>query len=514
MKNKLPSPQIIDPSKEALHAILRNDFESFLLKFLPLVVGKKKIRKGKLLALFAEIGRVMEEGDEKRVIVNTPPRSSKSTVFSVCFVAWLLGRNPTLEIAVVCHSKTLGKKFARQCLKLMQSDEYKAVFPGTIIPEKSASVEYFQTTKGGSRIAVTTRTGFTGHGADVLITDDPLDAKKVNSDSYREKVNEDFPGGFLTRLNDPQKGLVLLLMQRLHARDLTGYLEERFDSFKKVALPLIAEENQAVEFHGFRWNLRKGDLTDPDLWTLDEVEERKKALGLPVFKTQMQQNPPPPGAGWIKQRHFPTYTNIPARCKDTVFSIDMAGEGDEGTSYSVCQVWQTDGIDHYLLDSYRLQLDFVAVKNRIKNLLIRYQPTAILIENAHLGESLIGVLKDEGVKNIFPVKRPTSSKKSRLAVHLATIEQGYIHLPQRANWLDEFLDEFLLFPFGKYWDQIDAMSQFLDWIKDPNRRRHEPALARSKGPVKLANGRYYSAKEKLRKPHPLRDPKNPRARRF
>src|SRR5262249_39297814 len=160
-----------------------------------------------------------------RLIANLPPRSLKSYLVSVAWVAWLLGRKPSLQIICASYSEELAHKFSRDCRALIESRFYKRVFPTRLNPKKSTETE-FETTKRGSRLATSVGGTLTGRGGDVFIIDDPTKANDANSEVALEGANEWFRNTALSRLNDQSKSLVVVTQQRLHTDDLSGVLIE------------------------------------------------------------------------------------------------------------------------------------------------------------------------------------------------------------------------------------------------------------------------------------------------
>ena len=174
-------------------------------------------------------------------MINLPPRSLKSFLVSIAWVAWMLGRNPSLEIVCASYSEDLAHKFSRDCRVLMESRFYKRVFRTRLNPRKSSESE-FETTKRGSRLATSIGATLTGRGADIFIIDDPTKANDAHSEVALEAANEWFRTTALNRRNNPAKTLMLVVQQRLHTNDLSGTLIER--GWPKLVMPAIATEPQ------------------------------------------------------------------------------------------------------------------------------------------------------------------------------------------------------------------------------------------------------------------------------
>jgi hypothetical protein len=211
----------------AFNAVLRQDFAAFLHKsFLTLNPGIVYKPNWHVEAIVHELMQT-HSGNNRRLIVNVPPRSLKSTIISVAWPAYLLGHRPELRIIVACYSDELTKKFSRDFRVLINSDWYRAAFPkANQAPIKDSETE-FVTAKQGGRFATSIGGTITGRGADVLIIDDPIKAADATSLTIRDHVNDWVLNSLLSRLDNPQTGVVILTMQRLHENDLSGFLLER-----------------------------------------------------------------------------------------------------------------------------------------------------------------------------------------------------------------------------------------------------------------------------------------------
>ena len=190
--------------------------------------------------LCAELMQVAS-GDERRLILNLPPRHLKSNLASVAFPAFLLGRDPHRRIAVVSHSQSIARDLALRCHRTVSSHWYQEVFPQTSLRADRNSAIDFETTAGGGRYAASFDTGITGRGFDVIIVDDPLSAHDARSAAERERVKETYHGMIASRLDDPARGAIIVVHQRLHEDDLTGDLLAK-GGWRHHKLPLVAEE--------------------------------------------------------------------------------------------------------------------------------------------------------------------------------------------------------------------------------------------------------------------------------
>jgi hypothetical protein len=213
------------PTQKEFSAILRTDFHAFSQKcFASLNPGIRLERTWHHEAVTHALDRVFR-GECRRVIINAPPRSLKSLFGSVAFPAFVLGRRPTAKVICVSYSQDLANKHAGDFRKVLQSPWYEETFqPGAPFKETEAE---FQTAQGGFRFATSVGGTLTGRGGDIIVMDDPLNATEAYSKTTREKANNFFVGTLLSRLDDKRNGAIIVIMQRLHQDDLTGFLLEQ-----------------------------------------------------------------------------------------------------------------------------------------------------------------------------------------------------------------------------------------------------------------------------------------------
>lgn len=226
------------------NAILRKSFSSFVQKCFYELNPSETFIKGAYIDLLCDQIQNMIEGENQKLIINLPPRYLKSVICSIALPAFILGYNPSAKIMCISYGEELASKLAADCKSVMEADWYKALFPETRIRTDKKSVMDFETTNHGGRFATTISGAVTGRGADWIIIDDPLKPIDAFSDTQREKVNDLYGNTVNSRLNNKNTGRILVVMQRLHAHDLSGFLFENDPDFKSIVLPLIAEKDE------------------------------------------------------------------------------------------------------------------------------------------------------------------------------------------------------------------------------------------------------------------------------
>jgi predicted phage terminase large subunit-like protein len=367
----------------------------------------------------------------------------------------------------VSYSHELGATFARQFRAVVTSDWYRALFPHMRLA-KDTEIESV-TTKGGGRFVVPVGGSFTGRGADVIIIDDPMKADEAQSDKARRATNDWYATALLSRLDDKEKGAIILVMQRLHEDDLAGKLL-REGGWHHLDLPAIAEEDQEVAIGpGEPHRRKKGDVLHPAREPLAVLEAIRREMGSLTFSAQYQQRPIPLEGNLVKRGWIKWYEHAPNRDSgaQVVQSWDVASTTGSTNDWSVCTTWLVVKRNYYLLNVWRGRLEFPQLKRKLIDLAIEHKPNTILIEQAGPGLHLIQEFRANPVTGVpLPIGiKPENDKLVRMEAQSARFEAGQVHLPKDASWLGDFLHEILAFPNSRHDDQTDSVSQFLNWAE-------------------------------------------------
>ena len=324
--------RIITPELEAraLAEVLRSHFPSFLRKvFATLSPGQKFEGGWPIEAMAYQIERVLN-GEERRLIVNLPPRSLKSIAFSVALPAFALGLNPRLRIICVSYSIELAKKLANDFRAVVESDWYRRIFPGTRIGRFKNTETEIEFTERGCRLAVSVQGTLTGRGGDLIIIDDPIKPTDAMSEPTRTGVNQWYLNTLLSRLDNKATGRIVLVMQRVHVEDLTGFVLDGPDDWTVLKLPAIGLSQERVEIgHGLFHERRPGGVLWPEREPRAILEKYRLQLGSDIFSAQYQQEPMPPEGAMIKRTWVQRYSTLPARTGSSrvIQSWDTASKG-------------------------------------------------------------------------------------------------------------------------------------------------------------------------------------------
>lgn len=413
----------------------------------------------------------VRRGENKRLIINVPPRSLKSHIASIAFPTWLLGHDPTMKVIAASYGQDLADDFARASRTVMQNPMYKRLFPRTRLDPSRQAIYGFETTAGGYRIATSVGGSLTGFGADVMIIDDPMKPDQASSDSERHRVNQWYRNTVVSRLNDKRDGAIVILMQRLHEEDFVGYVRG-LDDWELVSFPAIAQENERHVVptpYGTYVHLRQqGEALHPEREPLSVLEQIRRNLGSEYFAAQYLQSPTPPGGGLVKVKWFRRYRpgDLPAKFDQLIQSWDTANKASQLNDPSVCTTWGIKGKNIFLLDVLRARMEYPELKATIFAHARRHKADLVLVEDKSSGTPIVQDLKRDGMRQIRGII-PEGDKIMRMSVQTATIENGFVHIPEDAPWLEDYLHELMMFPKGRHDDQVDSTAQALQWLNNP-----------------------------------------------
>jgi predicted phage terminase large subunit-like protein len=409
------------------------------------------------MAHHAELVRL---GKLRRLLVNVPPRSLKSIVYSVALPAFILGHDPTKRLIVVSYGADLSIKHAIDFRAIMNSSWYCRLFPATRISKAKNTEAEVMTTRGGYRLATSIDGTLTGRGGDLIIIDDPLKPVDALSESKRERVNQWYFNTLLSRLDDRQTGAVIVVMQRLHMNDLSGALLHECEEWRHLKLPAIAEVDEQICI-GNRFHRRlAGDVLHPEREPLSSLETLRAQFGSDTFAAQYQQAPVPPGGAMIKRAWVRRYEQLPtSRDREVIQSWDTANKEGGEHDWSVCSTWLVHENQYYLIDVLRGRFDYPTLKARVLEHASLHKPSRILIEDAGVGTALVQELRGSQF-SVIPIK-PEHDKMTRMSIQSGKFESGRVYFPERASWLPELEAELFAFPGSRHDDQVDSISQAL-----------------------------------------------------
>ena len=277
---------------------------------------------------------------------------------------------------------------------------------------------------------------------------------------------------FLSRRNDPKTCRTVIVMQRLHEDDFVGHVLGLGGEWEVLNLPAIAE---AAERHRYKTFLgtfeyirAEGEPLHPARISRQELDLIRARTGEATWACQYMQRPTPAGGGHVNVAWFKRYeeADLPAVFDHVIQSWDTANTIAQWSDYSVCTTWGIKDQRRYLLSVFRKRLIYPDLKREVVSLANTHAADAVYIEDQASGTQLLQDLRREGFSKVIGCK-PTKDKQTRMVAQATQIENGFVYIPKDAHWLAEYLHELMVFPNGKYADQVDSTSQALDVLVNP-----------------------------------------------
>ncbi len=398
-------------------------------------------------------------GELKRLIINMPPRHTKSEFASYLLPSWFLGKYPTKKVIQTSHTAELATDFGRKVRNLVDSELYKTVFPAISLQSDSKAAGRWNTSHGGTYFAIGVGGAVTGKGADLLIIDDPHSEQEatlaeINPEIY-DKTYEWYTSGPRQRLQPG--GSIVIVMTRWSKRDLTGQV-------LKAAAQRGGDDWEVIEFPAI---LPSGNPLWPGFWSLEELSALKEELPNAKWMAQYQQNPTSETSAIIKREWWQIWEDeSPPYCEFVLQSWDTAFEKTNRADYSACTTWgvfsrpddtglpQTNII---LLNAFRKRMEFPELKKMALEQRDEWTPDSIIIEKKASGAPLIYELRAMGipVQEFTPVRG--NDKISRLNAVSDIFASGKVWVPN-TQWAEEVIDEVASFPAGEHDDYVDSVS--------------------------------------------------------
>jgi len=403
----------------------------------------------------AEAFERVANGTCKRLIINMPPRHTKSEFASYLLPSWFLGKFPHKKVIQTSHTAELAVGFGRKVRNLVDSEVYHNIFPDLSLQADSKAAGRWNTSRGGDYFAIGVGGAVTGKGADLLIIDDPHSEQEAamaasNPEVY-DKVYEWYTSGPRQRLQPG--GAIVVVMTRWAQRDLTGQV-------LKASAARGGEEWEVIEFPAI---LPSGNPLWPQFWSLEELEALREELPNAKWQAQYQQNPVGNESAIVKRDWWKWWEKDgPPPCQYILQTWDTAFEKNNRADYSAGTTWGVFNLDEdnsapniILLNTYKKRVEYPDLKRDVLKEYHDYEPDGVLIEKKASGAPLIYDLRAMGV----PVQEYTPSKGQDKIARLNSVSDiiasGKVWVPQ-TRWAEELVDEVAAFPSGDHDDLVDA----------------------------------------------------------
>ena len=398
----------------------------------------------------------LASGKINRLIINMPPRHTKSEFASFLLPAWMVGRNPKLKIIQATHTGELAVRFGRKAKTLIDSDEYHKIFE-TRLREDSQAAGRWETAQGGEYFAAGVGGAITGRGADLLIIDDPHSEQDAMSATAMESAYEWYTSGPRQRLQPG--GKIIVVMTRWSTKDLTGKLlahqkEAKSDKWDVVEFPALLDTGT-----------KKERPVWPEYWKMSELEIVKATLPVGKWNAQWMQQPTSEEGAIIKREWWRRWKHdwIPD-LHHVIQSYDTAFLKKETADYSAITTWgvfypdNDSGPNLMLLDSVKERLEFPELRRKALEQYKYWNPETVIIEGKASGMPLTYELRQMNIPVVNFTPSRGNDKHARVNTCAPLFESGMIWAPEQ-NFADEVIEECAAFPHGDHDDLVDSTTQ-------------------------------------------------------
>jgi len=461
----------------------RRHLRDFVKLFWPVLEPGTALIWGWPLDAVCDHLEAVSRGEIRDLVINIPPRFLKSTIVSVMWPAWEWLHAPGVRYLTSSYDKTLAVRDAVRSRRVISSPLYLELNQDEfgdqrfmLAGDQNVKSRY-ENNKTGHRICTSPSAAATGEGGNRIMVDDPHNVREAQSDDQRQQVIEWWEQTMSTRRNDPKRDSRVVIMQRLHELDLAGHCIEK--GYEHVCLPLTYESKHphksrsSINFVDPRTT--EGEMLMPERVGPKEAAQAALDLGTYGYVGQMQQRPSPSEGGLLKKGWFQRFDVDPdlSQVYRVITSWDCSFKGKERTarselnavskrSFVVGQVWAIKGANSWLLDQVRGQWNIKETIDEMLAILKKWpMATKHLIEDKANGPAIETLLRDTipGIDMI----QPKGSKIQRVYAIQPLCEAGNVYLPteRHSEWIGDFIDEMVTFPFGRNDDQVDTMSQAL-----------------------------------------------------
>lgn len=458
--------------KELDRSICKDSLSEYIQQAWPVLEPGVKYKHGWHVDAMSEHLEAVADNQINRLLINVPPGTMKSLLTGVFFPSWLWGAKgqPHKKIVGASHEQSLAVRDTLKMRRLITSEWHQDMWPLKLTSDQNAKVK-FENEKTGFRQACAVKS-MTGNRGDVVIWDDPHSVEDARSEAQRLTAINVFNETLPSRLIDPEKSAIIIVMQRLHESDVSGHIIANDFGYEHLMLPMEFEvSRKCYTSIGFEDPRKEdGELLFADRFPKEVVERDKKVMGSYATAGQFQQRPAPIGGGIFKDEWWRYYDLLP-KIKYSLIIADTAMKTKEQNDYSVFMlIGKGQDGNAYIIDVLRgkweapmLKTQFVAFYNKHKNNKdLRLRNAAI--EDKASGTGLIQSIKKDDKIPVRAIKRDSQDKVSRAMSVAPRVESGYVYLNKNAIWLSDYLSEHSAFPNGAHDDQVDVTSDGLDQI--------------------------------------------------
>ena len=407
----------------------------------------------------AKLMDAVARGEKRRILISVAPRMGKSLMSSYLFPAWYLGKFPNRRIIMASHTGDMATGFGRKVRDLINTPEYREVFPNVELKQDSKAAGQWATNAGGEYYAVGVGGALAGRGANLVVIDDPFSEQVVmagNTDVFEDAWNW-FQTGPLQRL--APDGACIIIHTRWNKGDLIGRLQSQMannpdaDEWDIVEFPAVLDEGTP-----------EAKSLWPERWPLAALLQKKANMAPQFWQAQYMQNPTGEAGALIKREWWNKWEREdPPDCEYIIMSLDAAQEAHNRADYNACQIWgvfydDRETANIILLDAWKKRMEYPELKKRMIAEYEKWEPDTFVIEKKSSGSVLFQEMRAAGV----PVSEFTPGKGNDKIARVNSVSDifssGLIWAPLEKRWALEVVEECSDFPNGDHDDQVDAMT--------------------------------------------------------
>ena len=458
------------------HKLCETSFEAYMRAAWPILEPRTPLRSNWHHGLIAEYLMACKSGQIRRLIVNEPPRHLKSTEITVDFPTWIWTQEPWERFMFFSYAMTLSTKHSVDRRTLIESSWYQRGWHDRFQLSTDQNVKTeFTNTQRGAMVAHSMTGGGVGKGGRYLIVDDPHDPLKAQSDTERETDIQSFDQKISTRHDDPKTGVTIVVMQRLHEKDLSGHLlsTQRKD-WTWLRIPLQAPVRVYIRYpiSGKVKIRERGEMLHEARISISDLPRLKRQLGTYGFAGQMQQRPSPPGGSILKRAWWKYYQVAPARWYRKMIVVDCAFKDAEDSDRVCMEAWGQSVTrrergeieplsEYYVLDEICEVMSFMTMLKTFRGFCARHRDiTEKIIEEKANGAALISAMRKK-IPGLIAWNPGAAGKIERARIMSPVAEAGNIYLPVPTPdkiWPTDFVEETAIFPRGAHDDRVDCAS--------------------------------------------------------
>lgn len=434
--------------KDIFKQVCENDFAFYVKHFLKVVEPETNFEWNWHIEVLCHNCEKVFYGEILNLDINIPPRSLKSLIVSVLFPTWIWTKVPSFKIMSASSSFALSNLLNMKRREIIESQEYQSLWPMGF-KEDMNKINQFANEFNGFMRAVSVGGSVTGEGADLLLSDDLVDAKNAYSNVTREAANAWYSNVYHGRAQNKKTARRINIMQRLHPKDLSGHIAETYPNFLKLIIPMQKTEKNlsTVDWHDPR---QVGEFLHPQRYSIEEKEAEYGGLGIYGWSSQMQQNPVPVGGGIIKEEWIRYYDKLPDGFSQKIISGDLTFKGSKTSDYVCFECWGKVDNFRYLIDIIRGKWSYLETKEHFKTFVAKNHGAGKkFIEDKANGPAMI-----DDLKSVIPGLEGWPRAKSKFVgmdkvqrLHFVSQdwENGLVLLPKDNPLVDLFVLELTSF---------------------------------------------------------------------